>query len=110
MRALTHGKSLRHYYCSLSPVSPLSHWRNGDQQMLIAQSITTGANLPFKHNHLNKYCPQHRNKTHLVNQWLITSQSTFYKIKNNGCVSEHLAKYRIFMNLTNVKAKRSHVL
>eukprot|EP00957_Ditylum_brightwellii_P005383 410449-Ditylum_brightwellii.AAC.1 len=57
-----------------------------------AQSITTGANLPFE------------NKTRLVTQWLITSQSTFYKIKNNSYMTGHLEKYRIFMNLTNVKA------
>eukprot|EP00957_Ditylum_brightwellii_P157839 12014159-Ditylum_brightwellii.AAC.1 len=82
----------------------------GSSDANCAQSITTGANLPFKRNHLDKYCPHYRNKTCSVTQWLITSQLTFYEIKNNGCVSERLAKYRIFMNLTNVKAKRSRVL
>eukprot|EP00957_Ditylum_brightwellii_P086656 6593569-Ditylum_brightwellii.AAC.1 len=75
-----------------------------------AQSITTGTNLLFKQNHLDKYCLHHRNKTCLVTQWLIMSQSTFYKIKNDSCMISHLEKYRIFMNLTNVKAKQSRVL
>eukprot|EP00957_Ditylum_brightwellii_P010468 792697-Ditylum_brightwellii.AAC.1 len=43
-------------------------------------------------------------------QWLITSQATFYKIKNNTCVISHLEKYKTYMNLTNVQAKRSRVL
>eukprot|EP00957_Ditylum_brightwellii_P010599 802859-Ditylum_brightwellii.AAC.1 len=72
--------------------------------------MTTGANLPFKRKHLENYCPHEGNKTRLVTQWLITSQATFYKIKNDNCMISHLKKYRIYMNLTNMQAKRSRVL
>eukprot|EP00957_Ditylum_brightwellii_P102166 7788224-Ditylum_brightwellii.AAC.1 len=90
------------------PSLTLEEWGSTDADC--AQSITTGANLPFKQKHLDKYCPHGRNKTHLVIQWLITSQSKFHEIKNNSYVISHLKKYQIFMNLTNVKAKRSRVL
>eukprot|EP00957_Ditylum_brightwellii_P151215 11514454-Ditylum_brightwellii.AAC.1 len=72
--------------------------------------MTTGANLPFERIHLEKYCPHDSKKARLVTQWLITSQVTFYKIKNDNCVISHLKKYRIYMNLTNVQAKQSRVL
>eukprot|EP00957_Ditylum_brightwellii_P005877 446255-Ditylum_brightwellii.AAC.1 len=72
--------------------------------------MTAGANLPFERTHLEKYCPHERNKTCLVTQWLITSQATFYEIKNDNCMISHLDKYQIYMNLTNVQAKQSQVL
>eukprot|EP00957_Ditylum_brightwellii_P202229 15329196-Ditylum_brightwellii.AAC.1 len=81
------------------PSLTLEEWGSTDEDC--AQSITTGANLPFERKHLERYCPHERNKTHLVTQWLITSQATFYEIKNDTCVISHPEKYRIYMNLTN---------
>eukprot|EP00957_Ditylum_brightwellii_P128016 9763312-Ditylum_brightwellii.AAC.1 len=89
------------------PSLTLEEWGSTDRNR--SQSITLGANLPFKQNFLEKYCPQERNKTQLVTQWLLISQATFYEIKRDLCIARHLEQYRIYMNLTNVKAKQLRI-
>eukprot|EP00957_Ditylum_brightwellii_P049716 3770213-Ditylum_brightwellii.AAC.1 len=89
------------------PSLTLEEWGSTEQDC--SQSITLGANLPFERKFLKKYCPHKRNKTQLVTQWLLTSQATFYEIKQDLCIASHLEQYRIYMNLTNVKAKQSRI-
>eukprot|EP00957_Ditylum_brightwellii_P017083 1288512-Ditylum_brightwellii.AAC.1 len=75
-----------------------------------AQSITAGSDLPHERKHLEKYCPHDYHKSCLLTQWKIWSPTaTFYEIKNNYSVFLHIEKFQIYMNLTNITAKKSKV-
>eukprot|EP00957_Ditylum_brightwellii_P062882 4770783-Ditylum_brightwellii.AAC.1 len=67
--------------------------------------ITAGEDLPYEKDQLSIFCLHERRNSRLSTQWNLQCDTCFYFLKNNRHILEHIHKYNIYINPTNITAK-----
>ena len=83
------------------PGTVLQPWEHEER----GRVITAGEDLPFEKEQLSVFCPHERRNDRLSTQWNLQSDTRFYFIKSNAHILDHLHRFKVYLNPTNITAK-----
>eukprot|EP00957_Ditylum_brightwellii_P211250 15365952-Ditylum_brightwellii.AAC.1 len=90
----------------LFPATVLQPWDHEEHDRM----ITAREDLPFEKDQLSMFCPHECHNDRLNSKWNLQCDMRFYFMKSNQCILDHINRYQIYINPTNIISKNLRMI